>query len=212
MIKRIAITSVTLLALGTADLVAQVNDKGTFHASVGIAAGGHVTTYETSLLGVVNSENDGAATVTYPIELGYGLGERFSLGLYIEPGVYLDSSASESNGLTLVGIQPRFYIVNGDRFAWMASLHLGVSALRYDVDEPGNRTEAKYSGANLGLSTGVGYYFSDHIGLNLQLRYVGTTMPLRSWSVNGVDFDPDLIDAKLTTRGVALQASLAFKF
>ncbi len=212
MIKHIAFTSVALVAIGTAELAAQVNDRGTFHASVGIAASGHATSYETTILGVVNTENDGAATVTYPIELGYGLGQRFSLGLYIEPGVYLDSSASESNGLALVGIQPRFYIVNGDRFAWMASLQLGVSALRYDVDEPGNRTEAKYSGTNLGLSTGVGFYFSDLIGLNLQLRYVGTTMPLRSWSVNGVDFDPDLIDAKLITRGVSLQASLAFKF
>ena len=212
MIKHIAFTSVALVVLGTADLTAQVNDKGTFHVSIGAAAGGHATTYETTVLGVVNTENDGAATVTYPIELGYGLGERFSLGLYIEPGVYLDSSASESNGLALVGIQPRFYIVNGNRFAWMASLQLGVSALRYDVDEPGNRTEAKYSGTNLGLSTGVGFYFTDNIGLNLQLRYVGTTMPLRSWSVNGVDFDPDLIDATLTTRGAAVQASLAFKF
>lgn len=212
MIKHIAFTSVALVVFGTADLAAQVNDKGTFHASIGIAAGGHATTYETTILGFVNTENDGAATVTYPIELGYGLGKRFSLGLYIEPGVYLDSSASESNGLVLIGIQPRFYIVNGNRFAWMASLQLGAAALRYDVDELGSKTEAKYRGTNLGLSTGVGFYFTDNIGLNLQVRYVGTAMPLRSWSLNGVDFDPDLIDAKLSTRGAAVQASLAFKF
>jgi len=210
--QRTRIATFTLLAFSLSSAVAQVNDKGTFHASLGIAAGGHATTYETKILGLVQTEDDGAVTVTYPIELGYGLGKRFSLGLYIEPGVYLDSSASESNGLVLLGIQPRFYLVNSNRFAWMASLQLGTSALRYDVDEPGNSTKAKYSGTNVGLSTGVGFYFTDHIGLNLHLRYVGTVMPLRSWSLNGVALDPDLIDAKLTTRGAAVQASLAFKF
>lgn len=212
MIKLIPSVTAALLLMGTRGLVAQVNDKGTFHVSIGIAAGGHGTTYETTILGVVTTENDGAATVTYPIEVSYGLGKRFSLGLYLEPGVYLDSSATESNGLATFGIQPRFYIINNDRFAWMASMQLGSSTLRYDVEEPGNVSEAIYRGTNLSLSTGVGFYFSDLIGLNLQMRYIGTTMPLRKWTVNGTGLDPDLIDATLTTRGVALQASLAFKF
>lgn len=193
-------------------VVAQINDKGTFHASIGVAAGGHATHYEQTVLGTIRSNDDGAATVTYPIEFSYGLGRRFSLGLYVEPGVYLDSSASESNGLAMIGIQPRFYIINNDRFAWMASMQLGSSALRHDVDEPGNVSEAIYRGTTLGLSTGVGFYFSDLVGLNLQVRYIGTTMPLRELTLNGTEFDPDLIDATLTTRGVAFQASLAFKF
>ena len=188
--QRLFFTATFLLGFTATRSVAQVNDKGTFHASIGVAAGAHATEYEQSIVGVVRRDQDGAATVTYPIELGYGSGKRFSLGLCLEPGVYLDSSASGSNGLVSIGIQPRFYIINADRFAWMASVHLGSSALRYDVKEPGNVSDARYRGANFGISTGVGFYFGEHFGLNILARYIGTRMPLREWTVNGTELDP----------------------
>lgn len=190
----------------------QVNQKGDVHLSIGLAAGGHATRYETTFLGFVQVNNDGAATSTIPIEVGYGLGGRFSLGLLIEPGLYLDSTETESNALRLFALQPRFYLVNGERFAWMASLQLGGTGLTYDVDQPGNNSRAIYRGGFVGVSTGIGMYFTDNIGLNLHLRYMSTSMPLREWEVNGVELDPDLINARLSTSGIALQASLAFKF
>lgn len=192
--------------------VAQVNEKGAIHLSIGISAGGHATHYEQSILGFVQKNDDGAATATFPIEASYGLGGRFSVGLLLEPGVYLDSTETESNALAMVAIQPRFYLINKDRFLWMASVQLGSARLKYDVDEPGNVSRAIYRGSYFGLSSGVGFYFTDHIGINLQLRYLAAAMPLREWSINGTDLDPDLIDAKLSTSGVAVQASLAFKF
>lgn len=192
--------------------MAQVNEKGTIHLSAGVAAGGHTTRYEQSVLGFVQKSDDGAATMTFPIEASYGLGGRFSLGLLLEPGVYLDSTETESNALAVFALQPRFYLINGDRFTWMASVQLGSARLKYDVDEPGNVSRAVYRGNYFGLSSGVGFYFSDRIGLNLHVRYMATAMPLRDWSLNGTGLDPDLLDAKLSTSGVALQASLAFKF
>lgn len=190
---------------------AQVNEKGTIHLAAGFAAGGHTTRYEQSFLGVVRTNTDGAATTTFPIEIGYGFGGRFSLGLLMEPGLYLDSVENESNTLGTFALQPRFYLVNSDRFAWMASIQVGSTRLKYDVSEPGNVTSAVYRGGYFGLSSGVGFYFGDHVGLNLHLRYMATSMPLRAWELNGLALDPDLIDAKLSTGGVAVQASLAFK-
>lgn len=191
---------------------AQVNEKGAIHLSAGLALGGHATHYEQTILGFVQTTDDGAATTTFPIEFGYGLGGRFSLGLLLEPGAYLDSTASESNALVCLALQPRFYLVNGERFTWMASAQIGSARLKYDVDQPGQVSNALYQGGLFGFSSGVGFYFTDHIGLNLQVRYMATTMPLKEWSLNGFSLDPDLLDAKLSTQGVALQASLAFKF
>ena len=207
--KSTLLAGLWVLALGS---TAQVNDRGTVHLAIGIAGGGHATRYQQTILGVVRTTNDGAATAAIPIEVGYGLGNRFSLGLLLEPGVYLDSTETESNALTTFAIQPRFHLINGDRFTWMISAQLGSTRLKYDVDEPGNVSRAIYRGGYFGLSSGVGFYFTDHLGLALQLRYMATSMPLREWSVNGTSLDPDLIDAELSTSGVALQASLAFKF
>jgi len=56
------------LFLTVASTSAQVNDKGTFHASIGIVAGRHATEYQQTftLLGIPLTERstDGAATVT----------------------------------------------------------------------------------------------------------------------------------------------------
>lgn len=203
-----------LLAAGSAS--AQFNQKGTVHLSLGLAAGAHGTEYEQKLrvLGVwlTDTETDGAATVTFPLELGVGLGKSFSLGLYVEPGSYLDSSATESNGMALVGLQPRFYLVNKDRFAWLASLQLGGGALRIDRDEPGVESTARYAGGNFGLGTGVVFQFTDLIGLQLHLRYMSTSLKLRDYTLNGQDISLDDFEATLRTRGVALQASLGFRF
>ena len=76
----------------------------------------------TAGVNVNQTETDGAATVTVPIEFGVGLSKAISLGLYLEPGRYLDSSATESNGMVMLGLQPRFYLVNRDAFAWLASV------------------------------------------------------------------------------------------
>ncbi len=195
---------------------AQVNDKGTFHAGVGLNLGVHATQYEQTLrvLGVAftEKETDGAATVTVPLRFHYGFARIFSLGLFVEPGSYLDSSATRSNGLTLVGVEPRFYLVNNDRFAWMAGLQFGGAALRIDDTDDLGTFDSRYAGSVFGLSTGLGMYFNDMFGLHLDLRYVATNMPLREFTRNGVGVDLNDFEANLRTSGVTLGAALMFKF
>ncbi|MBK6832534.1 MAG: outer membrane beta-barrel protein [Flavobacteriales bacterium] len=208
--------------LGSAFLVllapasAQFNDKGTVHLAIGLAGGAHGTEYKTtiSIFGgnYSDTETDGAATITVPIELDFGISKKFSLGLYLEPGSYLDSSATESNSMALVGLQPRFYFINGDRFAWLGSLQLGAAGLKIERDEAFTESSATYAGGNFGLGTGVVFQFTDLIGLQLHMRYMTTNMKLRDYTLNGNDVDLDNYEAELRTRGFAVQASLGFRF
>ena len=205
-----------LLSSFIGPVVALVNKAGTIHLGVGLAAGAHATEYRETFrvlgLSFTNTSTDGAATVTLPLEFSVGLAKFVSLGIYLEPGSYLDSSATESNGLAMVGLQPRFYLVNGDRFAWLASLRFGGSALVIDRSEEGTNTTARYSGGHLGIGTGIAAYFGDHIGLQVHLNYLANNFALKEYEVNGANIPLDDFDAELLTRGIALQASLAFKF
>jgi hypothetical protein len=195
---------------------AQINAPGRVHLAVGLSAAGHGTEYtvKTTILGIPiqRTTSDGAATVTFPIEVGVGVAKVASLGIFIEPGSYLDSSATESNGLASIGFQPRFYVVNKDRFAFMASLRLGASALQIDRNEPNERSQARYQGGHFGLGTGVAFHFSDLFGLQLHLNYLANEFELREYTANGTAIALDNYKAELSTRGLALQASLALRF
>lgn len=200
--------------------VAQINQKGTFHLGFGVSMGGHATQYvqntTINIFGVPvttrTEENDGAATVLFPIDIQYGIAKPVSLGLFVEPGSYLDSSNTRSNGLVLFGFQPRAYIINHDRFTWMGSVQVGSAGLRIKETENGRNTEALYRGPFFGLSSGVGFYFSDHIGLQLHARYMSTSFDLKEYQQNGTSIDLSAVDAELNTTGFALQASLALRF
>ncbi len=209
-------TALLVTLAGMPCLKAQFNDKGTFHASIGMALGAHATEYEQTLyvLGIpfVTRNTDGAATFTVPVEAHYGIAKIFSLGLSIEPGIYADSSASRRNGLFTLSLQPRFYIINKDRFTWTGSLYLGTARLRIDDTANNVSTSAQYSGGQFGLGTSVIFVFSDMVGLQLGIRSLNTTMPLRSYERNGQSLSSDQYKAELKTRGALLQAGLCFRF
>lgn len=206
-----------LLALLTVQVAtAQFNQKGTVHLSIGIAGGAHNTQTKQTLhifgVDLSKTTDSHAATVTFPIQVGVGLADFFSLGAFLEPGSYLDSSVTHSNSIVLYGVEPRFYLVNKEHFAWLAGLQLGGSTLHITGSQGRDKTDARYSGSAFGLSTGVVFQFTDLIGLQLHLRYMAANMPLRQYSVNGNSVSQKDFDAVLHTNGVALQASLGFRF
>lgn len=213
MVHRLLLTG-ALITLGSGAM-AQHNAPGTLHIAAGVALGAHATTYEQTVqvlgVNVTTRKNDGAATVTVPIEVHYGISRAFSLGLSIEPGTYLDSSATRRNGLFLLALQPRLHIVNKDRFAWTAALHLGLNNLRITDGSGATASDARYGGGHFGLGTAVIIGFSDRLGLGLRLRSLHTTMPLRSYELNGTVLSSDLFKAVLRTNGVLFQASLCLR-
>ncbi|HRD53896.1 MAG TPA: hypothetical protein PKY96_14755 [Flavobacteriales bacterium] len=217
--RKILLLSAILI---TAASSAQFNESGRFHASIGGAMGFHGTRYYQKFtfnffgtpVNVDTTTTDGAVTFTLPIELDFGLAKFMSLGLYIEPGSYLDSSATESNRIALAGIQPKFYLLNKDRFALLTSLQLGVSALNIVRDENGtmNDSDARYLGFQWGLGAGMAVGFGDHVGMRFMARYVGTRMPLRAMEQDGRSIDLDNYEARLTTAGLLIQLSLCVRF
>ena len=212
------ITSILLptLVLFSTSIAAQYNDKGTVHLAIGGAITAYATEYDQTItfLGfpIRNTSEGGAATTTVPIEFHYGFAKVFSLGLYVEPGRYIDSVDTKENTVMFIGLQPRFYLVNKDRFAWMAGLQLGSTRLTIDDVAAAGAPRSEFRGAHFGLSTGVGFLFSDLIGIQVHLRYLANTLPLTDYELNGNAVALDLVDAELRARGVGLQASLNFRF
>jgi hypothetical protein len=209
-----------LLLSGT--LSAQYHSKGRSHLSLGLGLGGHATQidqrFTLSIFGTPvsfeNSETSSAATTTIPLEYAYGLGDRFSLGLAIELGNYVpDSNATveQSNNVAIVALQPRFYLVNGDRFAWMASLQLGAAALRIKDDTPGRTIDERYAGPAFGIGTGIGIGLGETVGLEFHVRYLATRMELRAREFNDRS-TMDFYNATLSTGGIMGQVSLSFRF
>jgi len=196
-------------------LSAQVNDKGTFHLSIGLAGGVHGTAYQQTIyvLGIpfVDRQTDGAVSVTVPIRASFGLAKWFSLGLLVEPGSYLDSNATRSNALATIALEPRFYLVNADRFAWFASVQFGATSLQIDDRSPVLQ-RAEFGGGSFGLGTGIGLYFTDHFGLNLGVRYLASSLDHRKYSYDSSVFNLSNVEGRMDTRGVLLDACLAFKF
>jgi hypothetical protein len=178
--------------------------------------GVHSTEYvqTSTILGIPikSTSNDGAGTVLFPIDVQYGVAKPVSLGLFLEPGSYLDSNATRSNSLVLFGFQPRAYIINHDRFCWMASLQIGSGKLTIDDTKNGVSETARYGGQFFGLSSGVGFYFGEHFGAQLHVRYMGSSLGLKEYEQNGASVDLSAIEADLSTTGIAFQTSLAFKF
>lgn len=205
------------LAFAPAAASGQAITRGDFQLGIGFNAGAHATRYESeiTILGFSkkDSHNDGAVTVTVPLEAQYSFTDRFSLGLYIEPGSYLDSSGTHPNKLLLLGISPRYYVVNKDRFALYVHVDLGLSKLQIkDVKSGKDRFTDYFEGSHARLGVAGQYYFSDLFGLNAGLRFTGANF---AWKER--DPSDPLIAAfnykgTLKTTGVQFQLGLQVKF
>lgn len=197
--------------------LAQVNGKGVVQVGIGAGVGAHATHFNSELgygsLALKHSNDDGAVTVTYPIEVQYGLADRFSLGVRVEPGRYLDSAGTHPNALFLVALSPRFYAVNKDRFALLFHLDLGLNYLRIaDVQSGLQRFDDRYAGSYLRPGFALQWYFGEVVGLNFGLNYTAHTFKWQSRSPS----DPvlSIVDysATLKTSGVLFQLGLQAKF
>lgn len=206
-----------LFALSAAPLSAQVNQKGTFQLALGYNFGVFATEYEYSFnfpgIGrVSDSETDGAATSSIPFEFQYGLGNRFSLGLYIEPGYYLDSNATRSNGFFIAGIDPRFYIINKERFGWYADLGIGISALGIKEEAGSEDYTDAYAGSHFKLGTHVQFFFGNTFGLHFGMNYSAHNLKWRDRDPEDEALDLFDYEATLKTAGVQFGFGAQVKF
>lgn len=205
--KKIFFAAIAVMVFGFTN--AQSNAQGTMHASVRGGFG----------FGSAKQEfNDGDLKfnnimANFGADFQYGIAEQFSAGIGVEYGVnvltYKDSDYSDSEDVVLSGIKiklnGRYYFVNKDRFNFYAGPSIGFSSLKDQTDyydEFGEDIDAKYSGINYGLNTGINFYFTDFFGGNVELGYEGS-------SLNGKD---DADGVKLNMGGARIMAGVAFKF
>ena len=214
--KRLATLALLALPFATTAL-AQSNEGGTFHIGVGWSLGFHTTKFEQqyTVLGVVVKDSDTGAALTrsFPIDLQIGVAKPLSIGIYVEPGSYLDSSATRKNRFIIAGIAPRIYILNKDRFNWMAGPEVGVSALQIeDVEYFGKTYTDSYLGIHVRIATGVAFYFGDHFGIQTQVKYAIHSMPWRDRDPESTALDNADFEASLNTSGIQIQIGATVKF
>lgn len=197
---------------------AQVNAKGTFQAGLAASFGGHSTEFSNSftvpVIGrVSNSSSDGAATVSYPIDLQVGLSDRFSLGLCLEPGQYIDSAGTHPNSFFILSIEPRYYVVNKERFGVHVNADFGLSALRISEVQSGTKKfDDTYSGGHFRLGAQMQYYFGGTFGLNFGVKYAAHNMKWKDRDPEDNNLSSLDYEATLKTSGVQFQLGAQVKF
>ena len=196
----------------------QVNGKGVFQLGLGASLGVFRTEFENSavypIIGrVSNSSEDGVATVSYPIDLQVGLSDRFSVGLCLEPGQYIDSANTHPNAFFIASIEPRFYVVNKERFAVHINADLGLSALKIrSAEGTSEEFDDSYAGGHFRFGAQAQYYFGNTFGLNFGLKFASHSMQWRERDPENTALESFDYEATLKTGGVQLQLGAQVKF
>ena len=196
----------------------QVNAKGLFQLGLGASLGAFKTDFVYSavypIVGRVSkSSSDGAATVSFPLDLQAGLSDRFSLGLCLEPGQYIDSADTHPNGFFIFSIEPRFYVLNKDHFAVHINADLGLSALKIRSGEGTSaQVDDSYTGGHFRVGAQAQYYFGKTFGVNFGLKFASHNMKWRNRDPENTVLNSLDYAATLKTGGLQLQLGAQVKF
>ena len=197
---------------------AQVNEPGTVQVGVGGELGFFATHFVSEMtvpfLGhKTSSHDDGAVTTSLPIDLQVGVARRWSIGISLDPGRYVDSAGTQPNAFLVAGLQPRFYAVIGDHFALHLNAEVGYGVLKIRSNENTNgQFEDTYAGMHVRVGTEAQVYFGRVFGLHAGLKYALHGM---EWKRRDPENDLlDLLDykARLRTSGLLVQLGLQVRF
>lgn len=215
--KKVLLSAIAVLVFGTAS--AQSHQKGTMQVNV---MGGFLT-------GTGTSQGDEAGSFKYKFNatgaqfganFQYGIAESFSAGVGLELGTavltpknlnsedygygYTDPSISTFK----VNVSGRYYFVNKEKFNVFAGPSIGFTTGK-DKDLAYSYVGAektKYSGLNYGVNAGGNYFFTDLVGVILNVGYEGNSLKSKL-TEDGVEYK-----GKSTLGGVKVMAGLALKF
>lgn len=214
--KKYLIIAVTIFCFSYSN--AQSNLKGTMHANAMLSV----------LTGSANNKIDGFATknkytvrgTNFGAQFQYALQDSFSVGIGLESNtvnLIVNDVSNNLNDPTLnlikVSLSGRFYLLNKDKVNIFAGPTVGYTSGRDRVNDSNSNfspiidTETRYSGLNYGLNAGCNYYFTERIGLIVQLSYELT-------NVKSTQLQTGLPDLTGTTKinGLNIGGGLAFKF
>lgn len=212
--KKVILTAVAVLGFAFAN--AQSHQKGTMQVNV---MGGFLTGSSTSQSDVAGSDKFkfDANGAQFGAHFQYGIAESFSLGLGLEFGTVVLSPKDISGfGVTepslnafKVMVTGRYYFVNKEKFNVYAGPSVGYTTAKDDTvyGFGFNDIETKLSGLNYGINAGGNYFFTDIVGVILNLGYEGNSLKSTTTEAGFADET-----GKTTLGGVKVMAGLALKF
>ncbi len=213
--KKVVFAAIAVLGFTFAN--AQSNQKGTFHINVmgGIFTGSGSQEYDD----VDGTDKYTATGSAFGANFQYGIAESFSIGIGLEGGTVV-LSPKDYDGTTnfepslatfKVNFSGRYYFVNAEKFNVYAGPSIGFTTAKNDETYSGfgfsTTQETKYSGLNYGVNVGGNYFFTDMVGIIVNLGYEGNSLK----SSTSQDGEPDF-DGTASLSGFKAMAGLALKF
>ena len=207
--KKVLLTAAAVLSLTFVN--AQSNQKGTKHVNI---MGGFLSGSSTSQDDAAGSKESkySAAGAQFGANFQYGLAESFSAGIGLEIGtaVLTDKEVDIYNyeiptiSALKVNVSGRYYILNKDKVNIYAGPSVGYTSGKtvLDILKP----ETKYTGLNYGVNAGANFYFSDVVGIIVNLGYEGNNLKTKQIE-DGKEYT-----GKATISGIKAMVGLALKF
>lgn len=213
--KKVLLTAVAVLGFAFAN--AQSHSKGAMQVNI---MGGFLT-------GTATSQDDAAGSpefkstasgAQFGAHFQYGIADAFSLGLGLEFGTVV-LTPKDNNGFfttepTLntfkVMVTGRYYFVNKEKFNVYAGPSIGYTTAKDDTVYGfgfGDQ-ETKLNGLNYGVNVGGNYFFTDIVGVILNVGYEGNSLKSTTTYNDGTPEDT----GKDNLGGVKVMAGLALKF
>jgi hypothetical protein len=220
--KKVLLTAIAVFGFTVAN--AQSNKQGTMHVNV---LGGFLS-------GTATQQDDAAGSLKYKstatgaqfgANFQYGIAESFSAGIGLELGTavltpkdYNNYGTNPSISTFKVNLSGRYYFLNEDKFNVFAGPSVGYTTAKDKTAILGvtiSDDKTKYSGLNYGINAGGNYYFSDVVGVILNVGYEGsslTSTETDTYTDNNGATVTATYKGKATLGGIKVMAGLALKF
>lgn len=212
--KKIILSAIAICAFGFAN--AQSNKTGTIHVNV---MGGFLmgSSTEQSDAAGVDKVKYSATGVNFGAQFQYGLADKFSVGIGLETGTAVLTPKDDINNIGSTDISTfkfnvsgRYYLLNQDKYNIYAGPSLGYTSGK-DTGSAligGFGTTSKYTGLNYGVNVGGNYFFTNVVGVIVNLGYEGNSLNYTKTD----DYYGTSDKGKATLGGVKIMAGLALKF
>lgn len=214
--KKVLLTAVAVFGFAFAN--AQSHTKGAMQVNI---MGGFLTGTATQQDDAAGSEKfkSTASGAQFGAHFQYGIADAFSLGLGLEFGTVVLTPKNSSFYTTepslntfKVMVSGRYYFVNKEKFNVYAGPSIGFTTAKddtvYGFGGFGFDQETKYSGLNYGVNAGGNYFFTNTVGVILNVGYEGNSLKSTTTYNDGTPEDT----GKATVGGVKIMAGLALKF
>ncbi len=182
--------------------------QGSLTGAIGIGIGIYGTNTNNT-----SGENSGTAAWLLPIEVEYGLTDKFGLGLIYQYGGYLtDQDSSEAGTTHNIGAHGYFHFMVKEKSTLYAKAGIGYTNFTYENNQGGGNFKVGGGGVWVNLGLGWRKMFGERVGIFFSADY--SIMPINKFKDDNGDvlqtnFPPE--DFRITIHGLDLKTGLVIK-